>query len=174
MKAVDLDTLRALLRPKALRQRLDFSLVESGIPAGALTEINGHGKTEAVVRFLQEHPDFRVAWIEKSFSFYPAALSSWGIEVRRFLFVESAQETLWVALQAVRSSAFHVVILYHNEFETEELRKLQLAAEKTSCAVLWLSATVPENPWPIALRLRACRSSEDGKLDISILQRRMK
>jgi hypothetical protein len=174
MKAFDLDTLRALLRPKILRERLSFSLVEDGIPAGAITELSGHGKTEAIVRFLKEHPEFRVAWIEKSFSFFTAALGAWGVDIQRFLFVESAADTLWVALQVLRAKAFHVVILYHNEFENEDLRKLQLAAEKAAGALIWLSAIAPENPWPIALRLKAHRSAADGQLEIMTLQRRMK
>lgn len=174
MKTADLATLRALLRPKTLRESLSFSLVEEGIPSGAVTELSGHGKTETIVCFLKEHPEFRVAWIEESFSFFPAALGEWGVDISQFLFVESAADTLWAALQALRSGAFHVVILYHSEFTTDELRKLQLAAEKTACAVIWLSAKAPTNPWPIALRLQTSRDSHCGQLDVSIIRRRMR
>src|SRR5688572_24846874 len=53
---------------------LPFSLVEGGIPKGALVHIHGPsgtGKTYLTAQFLAENPSSRVAWIEDDFSLYP-------------------------------------------------------------------------------------------------------
>lgn len=65
METSALEKLRQLVAPPVARETFTFTLLSDGIPIGAITELCGRGKTEFTVRFLAEHPEFTVAWIEK-------------------------------------------------------------------------------------------------------------
>jgi hypothetical protein len=105
---------------QALPETLPFSGLPGGLPKGKLMEISGAlggGKTEVLLRFLQENPALQVAWIEVGADIYPCAFSERGVDLSRVLFVEPAQlsEALWCAQQILKSQIFGAVILSRRE-----------------------------------------------------------
>ncbi len=139
------------------RERFSFSRWETGIPKGAITEITGPGKTAFVADFLKERPDERVIWIEESFSLFPLALEQRGVAPEQVLFVdigrENSRELEWTLLQALRSQAFSIAVLYSEFEDSRMLRRIQLATESAHAATLWLRST-PHASQTSALSLR--------------------
>lgn len=127
------------------RERFSFSRWETGIPKGAITEITGPGKTAFVADFLKERKEERVIWIEESFSLFPLALEQRGVVPEQVLFVdigrENTNELEWTILQALRSQAFPIAVLYSDVEDSKMLRRIQLATENAHVATLWLRST---------------------------------
>jgi len=105
-------------------ETLPFSGLPGGLPKGKLMEFSGAlggGKTEVLLRFLQETPALQVAWIEvgpdTSCGIYPCAFSERGVDLSRVLFVEPTHmsEALWCAHQILKSQIFGAVILSQRE-----------------------------------------------------------
>lgn len=105
-------------------ETLPFSGLPGGLPKGKLMEFSGAlggGKTEALLRFLQENPALQVAWIEvgsdTSCGIYPCSFSERGVDLSRVLFVEPTHmsEALWCAHQILKSQIFGAVILSQRE-----------------------------------------------------------
>jgi hypothetical protein len=168
------------------RSSLSFSLLEEGIPKGAITEISGPGKTEFLVRFLSEHPSLKVAWIEDQFSIYPYAVFQKKGHLQRILFAEAGNNSLWALMQILRSQVFGIIVFSSTTttplsksgdgggmgqascrtcFDERTMRAMQLAAEKSQTAVVFLRDE-PEDSWPISLQIRVERQS------VEVLRRR--
>jgi hypothetical protein len=160
-----LNQLREILgqhSPAVSRERFAFSLERDGIPRGAITEISGSpgsGKSEAVFKLISEtSSSIRVAWVEEDFTIYPCALLQAGVDLSRVLFSQAGGLACWSAQQILRSQLFPIVVLSARIREEIELRRLQLAAEK-SCTTLLLLSDEPrrQGAWPIRLQLEASR-----------------
>jgi hypothetical protein len=168
------------------RSSLSFSLLEEGIPKGALTEISGPGKTEFLVRFLSEHPNLKVAWVEDQISIYPYAIFQRKAHLQRILFAEAGSNSLWALMQILRSQVFGVIVFSSTTtthlsksgdgdgvgresrralFEEKTLRAMQLSAEKSQAAVVFLRDE-PGDSWPVSLQVRVDRG------DVEVLKRR--
>jgi hypothetical protein len=169
MKALSLEDLKALVQVRTPRESLPFSMLPGGIPKGAITEISGPGKTEAVLRFLGEHEGLKVAWVEDQFSVFPLGFIQNRIALKRVLFMEAGAQIHWVALQALKAQIFPVVVVYTDQSDVKSLRRLQLAAEKSQATTILLSPTAGSY-WPVSLQLQVQRSGED--IEIQILKRR--
>ena len=159
------------------RNSLSFSLLSPGIPTGALSEICGPGKTEFLVRFLAEHSKLRVAWIEEKISVYPYAIFQKQARLERVLFAETGTNSFWALTQVLRSQAFGVIVFSstttpqgkwgkggtgqafgRQKFDERALRALQLAAEKSQTALIFLSDE-PTHAWPVALQVQVERGA---------------
>jgi hypothetical protein len=186
--AIALESLRELIGTAAgyrHRNCLSFSMLEQGIPRGALTEISGPGKTEFLVRFLSEHPGLKVAWVESELSVYPYAVYQRNGHLQRILFAEAGSNSLWALMQILRSQVFGIIVLSSTtttlpsqgagggigqescqvHFEERTLRAMQLAAEKSQAAVIFLRDE-PGDSWPVSLQIRVERTR------VEILKRR--
>lgn len=172
------------------RSSLSFSLLDGGIPKGALTEISGPGKTEFLVRFLSEHPSLKVAWIEDQISIYPYAIFQRKAQLQRVLFAEAGSNSLWALMQILRSQIFGVIVFSSTTtippsksgvgggigreslralFEERTLRAMQLSAEKSQAAVVFLRDE-PGDSWPISLQVRVRQG--DTRRAVEVLRRR--
>ena len=162
---------------------LRFSHLEEGIPRGAITEVSGRsgsGKTELVLKFLAENPEARVAWIEEELTIYPCAFPQNRVGLERVLFIDAPfGKKLWTAHQILRSGACPIVVIDAQGLNEADLRRLQLAAEKTDAVVILLSQTPSERgAWPIAAQLvvdrpwTPSRESALNVLNVSVLKYR--
>lgn len=116
-----------------------FSLFAQGFPKGSVVEIFGPGKTEFLVKFLAENKGLRVAWIEPQITIYPFAFLQRDVDLSRILFVEADKENVWATLQILQAQIFQVVALSFQNFDDRNLRKIQLAAEKSQALVVLLN-----------------------------------
>src|SRR5690606_14451470 len=118
-----LEKLKELFQRQTRREVLSCSLLPSGLPKGAITEVSGFGKTELVTRFLAEHEEIRVAWIEETFSVFPFAFQQRRVDLKRVLFVEAGEDLTWAALQILKSQIFGIVVLYAETLSLTHLRR---------------------------------------------------
>jgi hypothetical protein len=137
------------LRP---RPRLDFSLYPQGLARGGLAHVDGPARTEAVLRLLTEHPGLRAAWVEQRLTAYPPGFVQRGVDLACLLFVEGGGQFPWAVTELVRSQVFGLVTVASPLPDGMALRRLQLAAERSACAVL-LAAPLPAEAWPVRMRL---------------------
>lgn len=155
--------------PLSFRDSLPFSLFSGGIPRGALTELSsplGCGKTEVVLKFLAEHPELSVLWIEQEFTFYPNRMLQERVSLNRVLFVESS-EGPWVALQGLKAQIFEVVVLNSFILSETNLRRLQIATKRAGSIVFLLSEQRTQcGAWAILLQLGV--EKQGGQIQLSL------
>jgi hypothetical protein len=137
---------------------LPFSLHAPGLPRGAITHLQGAGRTSALLRLLAEHPGLKAAWVEEKFTAYPPGFSQAGVPLESLLFVETGDKFYWALSQVLRSQIFQVVAAVSPLRGEVELRRLQLAAETSGCVLLCL-ADIEGPAWPVKLWLE-CRDGE--------------
>lgn len=162
-----------------------ISNVEFEPQTGALSEVCGPpgcGKTETILQWigrrLQCGEQERVAWVERRFTAYPVAFAQYGVELARVCFVdaESADDKKlgWVCQQILSSQAFSIVVIaWGAACSLIELRRLQLAAEKSQVKVVLL-ADQPSAAalWPIRLQVEVSRSPVTGEPRLRVLRNR--
>jgi hypothetical protein len=149
-------------QPKAV---LPWSLYQPGLPLGALTQVEGRGKSSAFLKLCTEHPKLRAAWVEASLSAYPPAFAQAGVDLNLLLFVQGGEHYAWAVTQLLRAQLFPLLALASPIQGDLELRRLQLAAEKSGTAVLLLSE-IQGPSWPIKLKLEASLEGESGSLSL--------
>ena len=138
-----------------------WGLYPEGLPLGAITHIEGQGRTEALLQLLAQHPGMKAAWVEERLSAYPPGFVQRGVNLNLLLFVQGGEQFHWALTQLVRSQVFPLVAVASPLKGELEMKRLQLAAEKSGTVVLAL-ADIEGPAWPIKLWLET--STEGGKL----------
>ena len=154
----------------ALREYWPCPDITPGLPKGAITQISGPGKTEFVVRFLREHPELKVAWIEPTLSIYPSGILQRAVNLNRILFIEAGEDCPWAIQQAFKSNLFATVILTSLVDDLKLLRRFQLAVEKAQASLILISEN-SSTAWPVALHLKSSRNPKGG-IHIDVIRRR--
>lgn len=158
---------------------LDAELPGGGWPTGCLTELlpahEGIGELRILGPALAalSRAGQRLAWIAPPHLPYAPALDAAGIALAQLLIVRTAaaRDALWAAEQALVSAACGAVLLWPGTVKYAELRRLQLAAEKTrALAVLFRAPRAASEASPAALRLGLHTIA--GGLAVRILKRR--
>lgn len=147
--------LRARLRgfhTSIIRESFPVSFFKGGFPRGAIVEITGRGKCEAVATFLAENPHYTV-WIEKNRKIFPYALLQRKVDLKKILFVEARKDAEWVAATALRSKVFPIIVYDCAYHDVRDLRRWQLLAEKAQTTMILLRDR-PSEFWPITLCLK--------------------
>ncbi len=158
---------------------LDAELPGGGWPTGCLTEClpahEGIGELRILGPALAalSRAGKRLAWIAPPHLTYAPALDAAGIALPQLLIVKTAaaRDALWAAEQALASCACGAVLVWPGAVKYAELRRLQLAAEKTPVlAILFRSPRASGEASPAALRLGLDTAA--GGLAVRILKRR--
>ncbi len=158
---------------------LDAELPGGGWPTGCLTELlpahEGIGELRILGPALAalSRAGRRLAWIAPPHLPYAPALDAAGIALTQLLIVRTAaaRDTLWAAEQALASAACGAVLVWPGRAKYAELRRLQLAAEKTrALAVLFRAPRAASEASPAVLRLAL--HTAFGGLAVRILKRR--
>jgi hypothetical protein len=172
--------------------------VEGGLPKGVLIELSGAaggGKIEVLLRFLSENLELQAAWVEEGSTVYPCAFPQHGVGLERLLFVNAEPLhslsspvnplVLDCAHQILRSQIFGALVLLPHTtpatprdsrsiesrgcFGEIELRRLQIAAEKSGTTVFILRETPSQaHTWPLTLQLHVQR--EAGVPRVTVLK----
>ena len=152
-------------------------LLGGGWPRAALAEVLGdaHQGLPLVLPLLARlgAGSRWLVWVAPPYVPYAPALAARGIRVEQLLLVRdvSAGQRLWAAEQALKSGACGAVLLWPEQIQTSQLRRLQLAAEQGDCpGILFRSLRTASQGSPAALRLRV-RTSPLG-LEVEVLKRR--
>lgn len=144
------------------KERLPCPFFSEGLPRGALVEVFGKGKREAVVQFLVENAQHSAAWIEKEFTLFPSALSQREAALEKIFFIEGKKESAWAASAVLRSQLFPIVVYQAPYGEERELRRFQLLAEKSKSTMILLPEKKLSLAWPIHLSLEM----NEGKAEV--------
>ncbi len=153
----------------APKERRSFDWLPGGVSVGGITEVVGAGKTEFVLRFLAEHPSLHAAWVEPEVSLNPYGVLQHQVSVGKVFCIESGENHNWSVLQALRSGAFQVVISAAPVNDLMELRRLQLAVER-SAAILFLLAPEPSGLWPVSMEVTVERN-QSGHFQAAHIQK---
>ncbi len=159
--------------------QLDVELPGGGWPVGVLTELlpahEGIGELRILGPALASlcARGSKLAWIAPPYLPYAPALAAAGIDASRIVIVRTGSEkdALWAAEQALASNACGAVLAWLDSPRYEELRRLQLAAERAGAlAVLFRPPHRAREPSPAALRIAV--STREGGLALHIFKRR--
>jgi len=116
---------------------LDAALPGGGWPAGGLAELlcraEGVGELQVVLPALAAltAAGHRVAWLAPPYLPYAPALKAAGVRLAGLTVVRAPgrRDALWAAEQALRSGAFHALLLWLPKASYPELRRLAVAAQ---------------------------------------------
>jgi len=152
-------------------------LIGGGWPHGALSElISDHhlGLQLLIPTLAHLSQDERwLAWVGPPYTPYVPALAAHKVQTKQLLLIHERdpEKSLWAAEQAMQSGACSAVLLWPQQLQTAQLRRLQLAAETGNClGILFRPLRATQQNSPAALRLRVTPTPIG--LDIHILKRR--
>ena len=156
---------------------LDAALPGSGWPLGAVTELvndtAGCGELSLLLpvlaRLSQENQ--WISMIDPPWIPYPPALHGHGLALEKLLLIrtQNRDESLWACEQVVRGISGGAVLAWPDTLSFGEVRRLQLAAERTQKTVfLFPDRKAANASSPAALRLQL--TADDGDLQISVLK----
>jgi cell division inhibitor SulA/protein ImuA len=114
-----------------------------------------------------------LTWVAPPHVPYAPALVAHGVRVERLLLVQdlSADQRLWAAEQALKSGGCGLVLVWPEQVQSAQLRRLQLAAEQGDCpGVLFRHPRTLRQGSPAAVRLRVWPSPLG--LEVEVLKRR--
>ena len=156
---------------------LDAALPGSGWPLGAVTELitdtDGCGELSLLLpvlaRLSQENQ--WISMIDPPWIPYPSALHGHGLALEKLLLIrtQNRDESLWACEQVVRGISGGAVLAWPDSLTFAEVRRLQLAAERTQKNVfLFHGRKAANTSSPAALRLQL--TADDGDLQIRVLK----
>jgi len=116
---------------------LDAELPGGGWPVGGLAELlcptEGIGELQIVLPALAAltSAGHRIAWLAPPYLPYAPALRAAGVQLDHLTVVRAPgrRDALWAAEQALRSGAFHALLLWLPQASYPELRRLAVAAQ---------------------------------------------
>ncbi len=156
---------------------LDAALPGGGWPQGAVTELvhdtAGCGELSlllpALARLSRENR--WISMIDPPWIPYPPALHGHGLALEKLLLIRTQNrgESLWATEQVVRGLSGGALLAWPGALSFSELRRLQLAAERTQETVfLFQDIKTASASSPAALRLQL--AADDGDLQIRVLK----
>lgn len=146
---------------------------------GAVTELcgkTGAGKTTLALRSAAKltQKNQWVALISHGAPFFPPAFHAEGVVLHYLLWIRPKikEHCRWALDQVTRSGLFPLVIAYDLSLQEREIRRVQLAAEKSSTVVLLLSDSLTSfSSWVTHCRLLVERPKKNS-LMIHVLRSR--
>ena len=156
---------------------LDDALPGNGWPMGAVTELlndtPGCGEISLLLPLLARlsQKKHRVVMIDPPWIPNPSALHARGLALEELLLVrtQDRSESLWACEQVVRGITGGAMLAWPDGISFSELRRLQLAAERTQKTVfLFCNSKTANASSPAALRLQL--TPDDGDLQIRVLK----
>jgi hypothetical protein len=158
---------------------LDAGFPGGGWPAGGLAEAlcrtEGIGELQIVLPALAalSAAGRRIAWLAPPHLPYAPALRAAGVRLDCLTVVRAPgrRDALWAAEQALRSGAFHALLLWLPRADYAELRRLAVAAQAgPGFALAFRPPETAGEASPAVLRLAL--EAEDRQLLVRILKRR--
>jgi hypothetical protein len=156
---------------------LDEALPGSGWPQGAVTELvndtAGCGELSLLLPVLARlsRENHWISMIDPPWIPYPPALYGRGLALEKLLLIRTQNrgESLWACEQVVRGITGGALLAWPDALSFSELRRLQLAAERTQKTVfLFHDRKAASSSSPAALRLHL--KADDGDLQIRVLK----
>jgi protein ImuA len=157
--------------------QLDEALPGGGWPQGAITELvtdtTGCGELSLLLPLLARlsRENHWISMIDPPWIPYPPALHGHGLALEKLLLIRTQNrgESLWACEQVVRGISGGTMLAWPETPSFSELRRLQLAAERTQKTVfLFQNNKVASTSSPAVLRLQL--TADDGDLQVRVLK----
>lgn len=150
---------------------LDLSLPGGGWPANAVTEIlhdlHGIGEMQLLLPCLARLSKSKhVALVAPPYIVNAPALASVGAELSRITVLPqvSSKDRDWAAEQCLRSGAYAAVLMWADDMNDKDMRRLQLACEHgKALGFVFRSGRHAQNPSPASLRVKL---GPQGQVDV--------
>jgi hypothetical protein len=178
----------ATLAPAAPAARTGFAALDAelpggGWPVGGLAELlcptEGIGELQIVLPALAAltSAGHRIAWLAPPYLPYAPALRAAGVHLSHLTVVRAPgrRDALWAAEQALRSGAFHALLLWLPQASYPELRRLAVAAQAGPGFALAFrppQAACESSPAMLRLALEPGAEGSPGHPVVRILKRR--
>lgn len=156
---------------------LDKALPGNGWPRGAITELLmdtvACGELSLLLPALAQLSQAKqwISMIDPPWIPYPSALHGRGLALEKLLLVHTKDraESLWACEQVVRGISGGAMLAWPDALSFSEMRRLQLAAERTQKTIfLFQDGKAANASSPAALRLQL--TADDGDLQIRVLK----
>ncbi|MFZ4480898.1 MAG: translesion DNA synthesis-associated protein ImuA [Rhodoferax sp.] len=158
---------------------LDLQLPGAGWPVGAISEIlqasGMRNEWRLLLPALSRLTEGCVVLVGAPHVPFGPGLAAQGLDMRRLLWVTAATsgERLWAAEQVLRSAAVTAVLVWLSQARTEQLRRLQMAAQvHGKYLFLMRPAQSQTESSPAVLRLLAANQPDGDTLLLHIIKRR--
>ena len=157
--------------------RLDEALPGGGWPLGAITELvndtTACGELSLLLPLLARlsRANHWISMIDPPWIPYPPALHGHGLALEKLLLIRTQNrgESLWACEQVVRGISGGAMLAWPDTPSFSELRRLQLAAERTQKTVfLFQDSKAASTSSPAVLRLQL--TADDGDLQVRVLK----
>ncbi len=156
---------------------LDAVLPGGGFPLGAVTELlvenTGIGDLSLLLPCLAQRmavlPGYQVGLVAPPHALQASALAAFGLNSARLPVVHCNHdsERIWAVEQMALSKAFAAVVLWCDRATPTALRRLQLAAEQSLCAVfVYRTSRQSRHASPAALRLLLSARGDAQRIEV--------
>jgi cell division inhibitor SulA/protein ImuA len=154
---------------------LDAVLPGSGWPVGALIELlpacEGIGELRLSLPALKALNDVnrQIVFVQPPHTPYPPALLRAQLSLQNILWISAGndEDARWAAEQTLRAGAAGAVLLWSDNSDDRNLRRLQLAAETgQALAFLYRTPSALRQPSPAALRLLLQPAADGVQVEI--------
>ena len=155
-------------------QELDDKII-GGIPETGVIEIrtaNGIGELRAIVPYLQQQQDKGlIVFIAPPAMIGSEFLHHQQIETNNILLLTpTTEDALWCAEQCLKSGSCASVVLWHQDFEVFQVRRLNLAAEQGKASLFIYRHSQAHYNLPVSLSL----SFEADEMGLNVTVNRCK
>lgn len=160
---------------------LDAILPGGGWPLAALTEVFYQAPGQGELRLLMpalaalSHSDTRwQLWCNAPFRPHGSALAHWGLRLDRILLCQASSEAdlCWTLEQSLSSGGSQAVLAWADHLDPRRLRRLQLAAEKSTAPLFLLRPARLQNSASMAALRLAIEPDSAERLQCRVLKRR--
>ena len=154
---------------------LDAALPGGGWPVGALIELlptcEGIGELRLSLPALKalNNANRQIVFVQPPHTPYPPALLRAQLSLQNILWISAGndEDARWAAEQTLRAGAAGAVLLWSDNSDDRNLRRLQLAAETgQALAFLYRTPSALRQPSPAALRLLLQPTADAVRVEI--------
>ena len=147
-----------------------------GFPTHGVVEIQspiGIGELRLLLPYLQQHNDRLTVLINPPGNVHSEALQHAGLMLSQVLVLtpRSAKEALWAAEQCLKSGACSQVLLWQEELEVHQARRLQVASE-TGESLNFLFRPQQQHLFSLPVTLSLQLAADSDGLQVTIAKRR--
>lgn len=150
-------------------------LLQGGFPVHGVVDIHSplaSGELRLLLPCLRQHKAMLV-YINPPGKICAEQLHHYGIRIDQVLVINTPtkQQGLWAAETCLKSGACGAVLLWQNQLQVHQIKRLQLASETGNCQFFWLRLSATDSiSLPVTLGL-SLQAKGDG-VDVVIRKRK--
>ena len=137
-----------------------------GVAKGIVVELSGNGRIEWLLEFFKLHPDTFIFWCEREQSVNPTAIYQRGIDLKRILFANVADDLQKILHRTLEGGQYPFIIAPNRAPDVRSMQRLHLLAGKVKSTVFLLAEKDFSQAWPISLQAEINFDGTSFKVDV--------